>query len=251
MPLTNCLHFVSGATASPLPDRPPRLAGWDFLKASPHDLHALSESIEMDAYCEIASVQDGLRHRLGAPVVVPGAVADLDDHSVVIGGLGGEEVTAVRYGGSPPEPDGLPRGGDIGRAPVAYGRFLVAAWYRPGVQGRSTPVASAPAYRAPELLRFEPCGRGEAALDDLIGYVRMRGRAEGAGGLRARYGHHGRRAAARRVRSGGRRRPARQVRPRVAVDRVGRRLPGRTRRDGRVQARPPPAPRRRPRARVP
>lgn len=67
MPLTNRLHFVSGATASPLPDRPPGLAGWDFLKASPHDLHALSESIEMDAYCEIASVQDGLRQRLGRP----------------------------------------------------------------------------------------------------------------------------------------------------------------------------------------
>ena len=121
---------------------------------------------------------------------MPGAVVDLDDHSVVIGGLGGEEVAAVRYGGSPPEPDGLPRGGDIGRAPVAYGRFLVAAWYQPGVQGRSTPAAAvgAPAYRAPELLHFEPCGRDEAALDDLIGYVRMRGRAEGAGGLRARYG---------------------------------------------------------------
>ena len=189
MPLTNRLHFVSGATASPLPDRPPGLAGWDFLKASPHDLHALSESIEMDAYCEIASVQDGLRQRLGAPVVVPGAVVDLDDHSVVIGGLGGEKVTAVRYGGSPPEPDGLPRGDDIGRAPCGHGRFLVAAWYQPGIQGRPAPApAPAPAYRAPELLHFEPCGRDEAALDDLIGYVRMRGRAEGAGGLRTRYG---------------------------------------------------------------
>ena len=189
MPLTNRLHLVSGATASPLPGRPPGLAGWDFLKASPHDLHALSDSIEMDAYCEIASVQDGLRHRLGAPVVVPGAVVDLDDHSVVIGGLGGEEVTAVRYGGSPPEPDGLPRGDDIGRAPVAYGRFLVAVWYQPEMQGDGeVGSGEGPLPRAAELLHFEACGRDEAALDDLIGYVRMRGRAEDAGALRARYG---------------------------------------------------------------
>lgn len=60
MPLTNRLHFVGGAAASPLPDRPPGLADWDFLKASPRDLHALSDTIEMDGYCEIASVQDSL-----------------------------------------------------------------------------------------------------------------------------------------------------------------------------------------------
>ena len=189
MPLTNRLHFVGGAAATPLPDRPPGLAAWDFLKASPRDLHALSESIEMDAYCEIASVQDSLRHYLGAPVILPGAVKSLDDYTVAIEGLGGEEITAVRQGGSPPEPDGLPHGGGTPGAVGGHGRFLVAAWYRPGMRGAvggdGGSAASAP--RAPELLHFEACGRDEAVLDDMIGHVRLRGRA-GAGGLRARYG---------------------------------------------------------------
>lgn len=187
MPLTNRLHFVGGAAASPLPDRSPSLADWDFLKASPHDLHALSDTIEMDDYCEIASVQDSLQHYLGAPVIPPGAVKRLDDYTVVIEGLGGEEVTAVRQGGSPPDPDGLPHGGDARGAVGGHGRFLAVAWYQPGMRGAGGGGGAASAPRAPELLHFEACGRDEAVLDDMIGHVRLRGRA-GAGGLRARYG---------------------------------------------------------------
>ena len=183
MPLTNRLHLVGGAGAAPLPGGMLRLADWHFLKASPSDLHALSTSVEMDAYCEIASTQDDSRQRLAALFVLPGAVAALDDSSVVIRGFRGEEVAAARRGGSPPDPDGLPRGtADIRRRPASmHGRFLVAAWYQPRMPGDDQ------APRMPELLHFEACGHNEAILDDLIGYVRMRGRA-GAGGLRARYG---------------------------------------------------------------
>lgn len=184
MPLTNRLHFVGGAGAVSLQGGAPDLADWNFLKVSPSDLPALSGSIEMDGYCEIASAQDGLRQRLGAPVILPGTVERLDDHSVVIGGLGGEEVSAVRRGGVPAEPDGLPRGGDTRLAAGKHGRFLVAAWYQPKMPGGGRGAA---APRRIELLYFEACGRDEAALDDMIGYVRMRGRA-GAARLRGRYG---------------------------------------------------------------
>ena len=184
MPLTNRLHFVGGAGAVSLQGGAPDLADWNFLKASPSDLPALSGSIEMDGYCEIASAQDGLRQRLGAPVILPGTVERLDDHSVVIGGLGGEEVSAVRRGGVPAEPDGLPHGGDTRLAAGKHGRFLVAAWYQPKMPGGGRGAA---APRRIELLYFEACGRDEAALDDMIGYVRMRGRADAAR-LRGRYG---------------------------------------------------------------
>lgn len=185
MPLTNRLHCVRGAEAAPLPADAPGLAGWDFLKASASDLDALSDSIEMDGYCEVAPVQDDTaRPRLGAPVILPGSVERLDDSSVTIRGLSGEDVFAVRQGGSPPEPDGLPNGAAAGRAAGMHGRFLLVAWYRPGLRVGAGGASGA---LAPELLHYEACGRGEAELDDLIGYVRMRGRASAAE-LLARYG---------------------------------------------------------------
>lgn len=199
MPLTNRLHCVSGADAVQLPGARPRLADWDFLKASPSDMGVLSDSIEMDGYCEIASVQDDMRQRLGAPVILTGTVEDLDDSMVVFRGLvGGEEVTAVRPAGSPPDPDGLPHGdGDVRRIVGAHGRFLVAVWYRPRLRGAGSSSGKSGAAGAgaggsasaayPELLHFEECGQAEAVLDDLVGYVRMRGRV-GAGSLGARYG---------------------------------------------------------------
>ena len=185
MPLTNRLHCVTGARAVPLPGRAPRLGDWDFLKAPPSDLAALSDSLEMDAYCEVASVQDDSRQRLAAPVVLPGTVEELDDSTVTLKGLvGGEEVVALRQGGSPPPPDGLPRGGEARGAPGKRGRFLVVAWYQPR---RRAPSSGPTRTVYPELLHFEECGQDEAVLDDLIGHVRMRGRA-GAGGLADRYG---------------------------------------------------------------
>ena len=117
MPLTNRLHCVTGAKAVPLPGRAPRLGDWDFLKTSPSDLAALSDSLEMDAYCEVASVRDDSWQRLAAPVVLPGTVESLDDSMVTLKGTGGEEVAALRQGGSPPPPDGLPHGGGTRDAP--------------------------------------------------------------------------------------------------------------------------------------
>ena len=184
MPLTNRLHWVSSTEAVPLPGRAPRLGDWDFLKASPSDLDALSGSLEMDAFCEVASVQDDSWQRLGAPVVLPGTVEDLDDSTVTFRGLGGEVVPALRQSGSPPPPDGLPHGSDALQAAGMHGRFLAVAWYQPRMRA-SASGATRTKYH--ELLHFEECGRDEAVLDDMIGHVRMRGRA-GAGGLAARYG---------------------------------------------------------------
>ncbi len=184
MPLTNRLHCVSSTEAAPLPGRTPCLGDWDFLKASASDLDALSNSLEMDAFCEIASVQDDSWQRLGAPVILPGTVEDLDDSMVTFRGLGGEAVSALRPGGSPPPPDGLPHGGDALQAAGMQGRFLAVAWYQPRLRASAS---GSPRTRYLELLHFEECESGEAVLDDLIGHVRMRGRA-GAGGLAARYG---------------------------------------------------------------
>ena len=184
MPLTNRLHCVTGAKAVPLPGRAPRLGDWDFLKASPSDLASLSDSLEMDAYCEVASARDDSWQRLGAPVVVPGTVEDLDDSAVTFRGIKGEAVTALRQGGSPPPPDGLPHGGGARDAPGKHGRFLVVAWYQPRLRSSASGAAKT---GYPELLHFEECGHDAAVLDDLIGHVRMRGRA-GAGSLAARYG---------------------------------------------------------------
>ena len=184
MPLTNRLHCVTGAEVVPLPGRAPRLGGWDFLKASPSDLGALAGSLEMDAFCEVASVQDDSWQRLGAPVVLPGTVEDLDDSKVTLKGIGGEAVSALRQSGSPPPPDGLPHGSDALQAAGMHGRFLAVAWYQPRMRASASGSRRT---KYAELLHFEECGRDEAVLDDLIGHVRMRGRT-GAGGLAVRYG---------------------------------------------------------------
>lgn len=163
MMLTNRIHLTRN-DISPV-ERSPDLKGWDFLKVAFNDAGTFEESVEMDRYCEIASVQSKRALHLGAPITIAGTLDDVDDAKATVRSLVGKDVITIIHSAA---------GDEYEKLQSARGRpcrFLVAQWYQPGDYQRGYK-------KQPEMLHFEEGGLQELRRDDLIGYVRLRGQVD-------------------------------------------------------------------------
>ena len=151
----------------------PDLGAFDFLKVSLGDAGTFTESVEMDRYCEVASVQSQQAHHLGAPMILAGTLVDADDIRATIRGWGKDTIT-VAHSAAGREYESLQR------MKGAPGRFLVVWWYQPGDYKKGSK-------KQPEMYHFEEAGPHEVRHDDLIGYVRLRGKVD-ASALEDMYG---------------------------------------------------------------
>ena len=164
MMLVNRLHPTHATEISPV-DSSPDLEGYDFLKVSLGDARSFMESVEMDRYCEVASMQSERAHHLGAPMTIAGILEDVDSIRATIRGLVGDDRIMVVHSASGHEYESLQHMKNM------PGRFLVVEWYQPGDCGKANE-------RRTELLHFEKGSLRELQRDDLIGYVRLRGEAD-------------------------------------------------------------------------
>lgn len=164
MMLANRLHPTHATEISPV-DSSLDLSSYDFLKVRLVDARSFTESVEMDRYCEVASMQSELAHHLGAPMTIAGILVEVDGIRATIRGFVGDDRIIVVHSASGHEYESLQRMRNV------PGRFLVVEWYQPGGCGKVNE-------RRPELLYFEKCSLQELQHDDLIGYVRLRGEAD-------------------------------------------------------------------------
>ncbi len=173
MPLTNRLHNTT-RKVSPI-DGAPSLGDWNFLKISFGDRSEFLDSLEMDVYCEIASAQSKGRHHLGAPLILSGRIVSMDEFRITIQGIVGDSrLTVTRADGCAHTHDELMQMKD------APARFLIVEWYRPQADRKSH-------RRYAELLRVEAADLKDLRNDDMVGYVRLRGRVY-YDDIRKRYG---------------------------------------------------------------
>ncbi len=139
---------------------------FDFLKVSLFDLRHLNVSLSFENFCEVESIQFGRRH-LGVPCVVAGRLESVQHPHFDLTSMGNKEVSA-RFMMTKFLVDQLKGNisglrGFLGR-PV---RVLGVVWY--------DPRSNAPAW--PEAFLLEGVdGEVDPLIEDLKGYVRLRGR---------------------------------------------------------------------------
>ena len=172
MPLTNRLHHTT-RKINPIEDIL-NLGRWDFLKISFVDRIEFSDSLEMNVYCEIASVQSNGRHRLGAPLILSGYIVSIDEFRITIKAtMGDATLTMICAGGDVYTYEELVQMRDV------PARFLIVEWYQTHVDYEPRRYA--------ELLRIEAADPKDLRNDDMIGYVRLRGQVD-YDDIRKRYG---------------------------------------------------------------
>ena len=161
MPITNRLHVPTHKIVRV--GTSPRLPDWDFLKTAFDDRDKFSDSLEMDVYCEIPSIQSNSAHHLGAPIILAGTISFADESDVTIKGVAGNKSFTVKRSGLE-----LQTECDLQDMVGMSARFLVVEWYSPGKHKRGRD-------RFPELLWYEAGDLQDLRNDDLVGYVRLRG----------------------------------------------------------------------------
>lgn len=162
VPMTNRLH--SPKLTFERVDEAHNMADWDFMKVSIDDIVQFDDSIEMDNYCEVMSMQSKRKLQLGAPFIISGSVVSVNGDMVTIkSSITGSKITAMY---AP-----MDQSSEFDAESVAsnHGLFLVVVWYV-GNRHKSEERIYA------EMVHFDALEpSSDPKLVDLIGYVRLRG----------------------------------------------------------------------------
>lgn len=140
------------------------LRDYDFLKVSFDDFDKFSDSIEMSNFCEIDSVQSGLRHHLGSAFVVPCKIIRTRQPRITIQSTVSNSTKTVLMS------DQLLKNYNyefLDSLRNKTGRLLAIQWYDPGGDKGIS--------KKTEVM-FMELDEDVASLkkDELLGYVRMR-----------------------------------------------------------------------------
>jgi hypothetical protein len=140
------------------------LRDYNFLKVAFEDFEKFSDSIEMSNFCEIDSVQSGLRHHLGSAFVVPCRIVKSRQPRITIQGINSNTTKTVVMS------DQLLRNYDYGfldSLKDKTGRIFAVQWYDPGAESGLS--------KNTEVMAIELDGvSSNLRMDELVGYVRMR-----------------------------------------------------------------------------
>jgi len=160
--LVNRIHqqFPKNTTTG----RNARLSDFDFLFTGFADIEKLSDSIEMENFCEVESTQSEKRQHLGFPLVSFAKVMDVAGPTIVLQGIrGGDtihaQISSQYHANSSARPETF-RGKTI--------RFFAVQWY-------SARSSKDPKFEMPELF-FMECEDDVKKLvyEDGLGMIRIR-----------------------------------------------------------------------------
>ncbi|HJU14241.1 MAG TPA: hypothetical protein VJ792_07285 [Candidatus Nitrosotalea sp.] len=167
LPLANRLH-QSHPVIKECGDIKPTLSEYDFLKISFDDMESLSRSVEMENFTEVASSQSELRHSLGAVFVVSGKVVHVRESRITLQNVQGNNTSTMVVSSQLYDNIAL---GSLGSFEGKFVRMLVCCWYDSGSEPEDY-------QKSLEVFHMENVeDQSEVIMDDLQGYVRLRGKA--------------------------------------------------------------------------
>jgi len=162
VPLVNRLHQFHPKIA-PL-DKKFFLKSCDYLKVYFDDFEKFSDSIEMSNFCEINSVQSGLRHHLGSAFVVPCKILKTRQPRITIQSTVSDSTKTLLMS------DQLLKNLDcdfLDSLKKKTARLLAVQWYDPGDSDELSKKTEVLAIELEENL-------SDLQNDELIGFVRLR-----------------------------------------------------------------------------
>lgn len=166
MPLANRLHqyhpVIKESDCGSL-----SLFECDFIKTCFDDIASLSNSVEMENFTEIASSESHSRHYLGATLVVSGKILLVREPRVTIQNALGNNTATLLISTQLYE-NMSSRSLDMFSG--KFVRMLVACWYDSGQEPEGHPKSLEVFYVE------EAASQSEIVSDDIVGFVRLRGK---------------------------------------------------------------------------